>query len=1318
MITWKVRSMTSFLIALLAVCSTFSAAPNTGDLVVSGNNSRTSEARASDLGQDAFRYEPIRSKDEFDGNSGKAREANKSNFEKFITNDENAGLLLPFLMKFDTGSLKSLKAGIYDDQGYKRSMAQAGGTDKVLKKADESLWREHKKAFEERRNAIQEMIDKHENVKGSISGGESNPDYKKVDELIKNYKKQLDEEEKRMRASFRLNLKSIEKELNFNWFGWRNDDRKQFLRFNSGLLNSKDGDVGGAAKVEFENHRKAKSQNSIFRELNNRVDYVVELATAAGENDSDARKWAMVYILSWQFTKQNIDSAIRLKEDASGGSAVVPSDQDQEASNPDSESSDNGANNGDGIVVDVSKWNNEQRSRYNRFIDSVKDRTDFTFMAKKFSGKEIIGAYSGVTKAYKQGMPTLQDNLEKIFLPKALEYKNNSKLKADTSAKANRIRDLIRQLEKQMEELEEEKTKLEIKRVKLQEYINRYDSSVKVEDLAEKSKLVSFLQTSVQKGASVDEAKNLSQQITYYTQQILNVVDRTVTAFETWKALHQNYKQWDEDNSAGRLRIVEWIKNFDKRRVPISDLHNYGRVAADLVSYVKSKHAERFDSLNIPFSSQITTSCLSLLKGVSLDDLKISKSENPTSLNVSVDSLEKQAEKRLFCYAHYEWIMKEQAASNDAIKLFDDGRDTPSLAISMAAIYEFMGPDRGTVKTPEKYDFSIYEGMGDFLKFVDNFRALFIKYLKAEFAKRGKVIEELSKNSGRSRVTVQTTEHDSVSFRFPAEVLFDTLKAVVKPEGQKALKDNLPILLDILGNSDVAPLISKLTIEGHADSRTATGYVGKSGQRRPGNDGLSDDRAEAVYNYWNSTGATQVNAKSFLSFSSDASIRVERWGYGAERLIKNESGVEDMDRSRRVEIKFSLNLEALAAIKNDWIKLQRWNTIFKGDLSQGTGGAEIPESGGAETSGNDESNSDLENTEIKDPVTGAGIEEEDNSESEVIPGTGNEATSQESSQSNSDSNSQPDSSASSSSELDQSEAVAGYPAAYNASKKKLAEYSSAVEKSGQSPKVGDNDLFKVEGEGLLAPFSSDQVYRNVKLNDSMIEWLKDNKDRVRNHDAYFGSNHSPKFNEIYDLYVDQKGAAKARPLKRESTWRGPALDQDKLYTLPLSTDMKSLQAIFDKMEEDYNSDKSGEGFAKWKASSNEDLTAIADSAKLLGYPANDQTLLYNYEKMSRKISLKDDVAKKLVQIRLGAMHYDKAHRPEKPLTPRLETIYKELVDDQGKPKILYHSKPPKPRGGHALRGWNMNWSKRTVVTPQDLESKIKELATIIKDAAF
>ena len=53
---------------------------------------------------------------------------------------------------------------------------------------------------------------------------------------------------------------------------------------------------------------------------------------------------------------------------------------------------------------------------------------------------------------------------------------------------------------------------------------------------------------------------------------MLNVIDRSVTAFKTWKDLHEKYKDWEENNSADRQRIVDWIKNFDKRRKPITDL--------------------------------------------------------------------------------------------------------------------------------------------------------------------------------------------------------------------------------------------------------------------------------------------------------------------------------------------------------------------------------------------------------------------------------------------------------------------------------------------------------------------------------------------------------------------------------------------------------------------------------------------------------------------------------------------------------------------------------------------------------------------------
>jgi len=1297
-----------FVTALLLASPVYSNNPTTGDLVISDGVSSNRGTAKVDVGEDAFSYTALSSKTDHGGSTREAEKANKKNFEKFISNDENAGLLLPLLLKFDMDTLKSLKSGIYQDEGYRRSMAQAGGTEKVLKKAEEALWKEHKESFKKRRVEIEELIEKLENTKGSISGGESNPRYKQTEESIRGFKKELDEEEKKMRASFRLNLKAIEKELNFNYFGRMNDDREHFIRFNSSLLNSKDSDLTAATKAEFVNHKNQKSSHSIFRELDNRVDYVIEFAKASGKSDSEARKWALVYILSWQFTKQNIDIAMKMKSESnSSGNASGQEDDSTETEEGESNSSSASESSGSNSVsVDISKWNDEQRSRYNRFIDRIKETTEFDFMGKKFSGKEIIGAYSGVNSAYAQGMPKLQDNLEKVFLPKAQEYKNNPEFKADTSAKATKIKELIAQLEKQMEDLKTEQSKLGTKRSELQELISQYDNSLKVEDLGDKTKLVSFIQQAVQKGATVSQATNFSQRLAQYTQQVLNVVNRTVVAFENWKAIHEKYKEWEETNVADRLKIIEWIKNFDKRRVPISELNSYGKVAAGLMSYVKTKHAERFDSLNIPFSSQITTSCLSLMKDVSFDDLKLSKTEDSSVLDVAVDALEKKAEKRLFCYAHYEWIMKEQAAKDTAVKLFDDGRDTPSLAISMRAIYEFMGKDRESVKIPEKFDYSIYEGMDSFLKFVDNFRKLFIAYLKNEFKKRGKQIEELSASSRSSDVTVQNKGHDSVSFRFPSEVLFDTLKAEVKPEGRKALKDNLPILLDVLGTAHMSPLISSLKIEGHADSRSAPSYTGKAG--RVGNDGLSDDRAEAVYAYWNQTGAGEANATSFIGYP----INVTRKGYGASRTIKDESGKEDMDMSRRVEIKFGLNLEALAAIKNNWEKLREWNIRFNGDLNDGTGGEEIPDPDDSSTgSAEEESESEVDSQEGESDTSENSTEEQAETGSQTSDSdTEQDSEDQDESVDNSETTSSADSG--------DSEVVAGYPVGYASSKRQLAEYASAVERSGQSAKVGNNDLFKVEGEGWLAPFSKDQVYRNVKLNDHMIQWLKENKDRVRSHDAYYGTDYSQKYDEIYNLYVNEKGEAKSRPLNREDTWRGPALDKDKFYTLPVTEDLKVLQSIVNKMDENYATDTSGGAFTNWKRNSVEELNKLADSAKLMGYPSNDQTLLYNYEEGSRELRVKQEVADTLLQLKLAAKHYDQAHRPDSSLSEKLSALYDELVDDQGKPKVLYHSKPTQPRGGHARRNWTLKWSKREVTTPQDLGTKIREFASIISRASI
>ena len=1331
---WICRYITFTFAVLVLVVSVSANEPTTQDITVADEQADAGTEVVLDFGEDSFEYRTPRAKEEFaDAPMGfslvrseqrmkdLAQKENRKILQKFIKNKDNAGLLMPFLMKFDVQSLRSLKMGVFENANYINSLAAAGGTENVLSKAEEALWEKHKKSFSDRRKKIQEFLRAAIEARDAVSGGAQNETYKETEKRIIDLKAQLDSEEAEMRASFRLNLQAIENELGINWFTRYDDDRRQFLNFNTALLSNKDVDVTGASKVEFIDHRKKKSSHTIFRELNNRVEYIKELSKSAGLNEDDVNKWAMVYILSWQFTKENIDLAIKEKLKLIEQSENDESSESESQDDADKEAEGNSAvvdGNSTAQPVDTSKWNNEQRSRFNAFSEGLMKKTDFMFMNKKQKGKQIIGAYAGVTSAYEQGVPKLQDNLEKVFLPKAREYKNNPKFQADTSADANAIRKLIDLLEVQMQQLSTQKAELAKEGELLQKFINQYDRSLKVADLANKQKLINFLRRAVQEGAKITEVENLASRVRNYTQAMLNVIDRSVTAFKTWKDLHEKYKDWEENNSADRQRIVDWIKNFDKRRKPITDLQNYGKVAGDLVTYVKSRHSERFDSLNIPFSSQITTSCLSLLKGVSLEELKIAKSENPASLDVSVDTLEKQAEKRLFCYAHYEWIMKEQAAQNDQVKLFDDGRDTPSLAISMSAIYKFMGTERATVKIAEKYDYSIYEGMSSFLRFVDNFRTLFIKYLKAEFNKKGKEIEELSATSREDEVTVQQTEHDSVSFRFPAEVLFDTLKSEVKPAGHTALKDSLPILLDVLGRDYTAPLISKLAIEGHADSRSAPNYVGESG--RTGNDGLSDDRSDAVFTYWNQSGSSETRALSFTDFQSKTSIAVERRGYGATRPVKDGSGAEDMDRSRRVEIKFSLNLEAIAAIQNDWNQLQLWNSIFNGDLSDGTGGVEsnIPESenetddSAVEESDNSlpGSDEDIDPDDSTEESSEDGLEEEDSAEnsSETEDSIGS-AESEESEDSDSAVNPDQD---------DQPER-AGFPSTHNDTKSQLNTYLSAVEKSGGSPKVGKNELFTVEGEGILSPFSKDQSYRNVKLNESMINWLKENKERVENHDSYFGTDFSEKYNKVYNLYVNDRGEAKLRSIDRDASWRGPALDKDSLYTLPVAEDMKILQSIVNQMDSNYSQDAEGTKGLEWQSATIQDISDIADSARLLGYPKNDQSLLYNYQEgWQRKISIKPEVADKLQDALKGASHYDQAHRPSEPLTPRLKEIYEQLVDSKGEPKILYHSKPNKPRGGHALRGWKKNWADREIHTPQDIESKLKEFSKIMESARF
>ena len=94
----------------------------------------------------------------------------------------------------------------------------------------------------------------------------------------------------------------------------------------------------------------------------------------------------MVYILSWQFTKENIDLAIKEKLKLIEQSENDDSSESESQDDADKEAEGNSAvvdGNSTAQPVDTSKWNNEQRSRFNAFSEGLMKKTDFMFMNKK-----------------------------------------------------------------------------------------------------------------------------------------------------------------------------------------------------------------------------------------------------------------------------------------------------------------------------------------------------------------------------------------------------------------------------------------------------------------------------------------------------------------------------------------------------------------------------------------------------------------------------------------------------------------------------------------------------------------------------------------------------------------------------------------------------------------------------------------------------------------------------------------------------------------------------------------------------------------------
>jgi len=342
-----------------------------------------------------------------------------------------------------------------------------------------------------------------------------------------------------------------------------------------------------------------------------------------------------------------------------------------------------------------------------------------------------------------------------------------------------------------------------------------------------------------------------------------------------------------------------------------SDLPTYGKVLKYLVGYVQEKNAAKLPLLNTPFNAMSPGKCLSLIPHETEANLKVTPETDVSGLDAAVkDDLSTLAQRRLFCYAAYEWALKERAKENNGTDFLFSITNEPDkeFDITVDTLYRFMGDEKQSVREPEASDFSIYEGFSELMDLIGNLQKLIIEHLKREFSRRGIPLEGVGEG-----MRVQSLDFNSVTFRIPSKVLYDQGKDILKEEGKSVLEKVVPVLLTVLGDNKI--VIKDLVIEGHANSDPYPGYV-SSNTNRTGNEGLSDDRALSVYNHWNSEHASGA-ILSFTRFQDDSGIVVNRIGKGSTELIMKADGTEDKAQSRRTVFKFRLDSKKIADLKNN-----------------------------------------------------------------------------------------------------------------------------------------------------------------------------------------------------------------------------------------------------------------------------------------------------------------------------------------------------------------------------------------------------------------
>ncbi|MGF1763390.1 OmpA family protein [Aliivibrio kagoshimensis] len=187
--------------------------------------------------------------------------------------------------------------------------------------------------------------------------------------------------------------------------------------------------------------------------------------------------------------------------------------------------------------------------------------------------------------------------------------------------------------------------------------------------------------------------------------------------------------------------------------------------------------------------------------------------------------------------------------------------------------------------------------MRDAMQERDKIKEVAETYQQTQQAIYNALLEEFSKDLDKWGAEIDR-ETLSVNFTAP-EVLFANGRANLTSQFQTILDDFFPRYLGTLDN--FKPIIQEIKIEGHTSSRW--NHDSSDNEAYFNNMRLSQSRTRAVLNY---TMALKPVKNQYYDWVKS---NVAAVGYSSSKLIFNNAGSEDEQRSRRVSFRIITNAE-------------------------------------------------------------------------------------------------------------------------------------------------------------------------------------------------------------------------------------------------------------------------------------------------------------------------------------------------------------------------------------------------------------------------